>query len=219
MQTVRPRKRKVATVRGSGGRKNAKPQPVRAGLSRESILDAALEILNEGGMAALSLRSIVKRLGCSVAGPYTYFAGQDEIISTLIQKGEEELTGDLKRAGQKGGDLFEILRRLAATYMTFARRNRELHKLMFNINGHKRIFPSATASYRAYIETIRGGVKSSRLHFSRKGYHAIARTMWAWLYGLIVLEMTGVTTMNADEAIDEGFSFFQRLLEQGEKSA
>ncbi|HNE23110.1 MAG TPA: hypothetical protein PLG78_08075 [Leptospiraceae bacterium] len=43
--------------------------------------------------------------------------------------------------------------------------------------------------------------------------------MWAWLYGLIVLEMTGVTTMNADEAIDEGFSFFQRLLEQGEKSA
>jgi len=172
--------------------------------------------LSEEGVEHLSIRNIAKRLGCSVAGPYTYFKSHDEILSTLIEMGEEELTGDLRRAKAEGGDLYDVLLRLAVTYRDFARRNRELHQIMFNINGRYRVFRSATASYRAYLETIRMGVKSGQLKFSRKGYHALARTMWAWLYGLIVLEMTGVTAQSEGFAMEEGFSFFRRLLEQGE---
>ncbi|MBL8018607.1 MAG: TetR/AcrR family transcriptional regulator [Leptospirales bacterium] len=190
-------------------------KPGRSGLSRESILEAAVDILNEEGIDALSLRNIVKRLGCSVAGPYTYFKSQDEILSTLIHMGEEELTSDLRNARALGGNRFEILRRLAGTYRDFARRNREMHKLMFNIHGHNRIFHSATASYRVYLETIRSGVKAGEFKFSRQGYHALARTMWAWIYGMIVLEMTGVTA-ESEAVVDEGFAFFRKLLEQGE---
>lgn len=162
------------------------------------------------------MRRIVKKLGCSVAGPYTHFKSQDEILGSLIERGEQELTTDLKRARDAGGEIFDMLKRIAVTYRDFARNNRELHKLMFHIPGSERVFRSATESYRVYLDALRQGVKSGRLKFSKKGYHGMARTMWAWLYGMIVLEMTGVIEQSQDYAFDEGFAVFQRLLEQGE---
>lgn len=162
------------------------------------------------------MRRIVKKLGCSVAGPYTHFKSQDDILSSLIERGERDLTGDLKRARDEGGEIFDMLKRIAVTYRDFARNNRELHKLMFHIPGSEKVFRSATASYRVYLDAIRQGVKTGRLKFTKKGYHAMAKTMWAWLYGVIVLEMTGVTEQGHNSAFDDGFAVFQRLLEQGE---
>lgn len=162
------------------------------------------------------MRHIAVRLGCSVAGPYSHFKSQDDILRRLIERGEEELTSDLRKARAKAGDIFETLQSLAFTYIHFASRNRELHKLMFNIEGHRRVFKFTTSSYRVYLETIRDGVKQGTLHFSRKRYHALARTMWAWLYGMIVLDMTGVSGLDAEAGIEEGYYFFRKLLKDGE---
>lgn len=221
MQTFRSSQGNVDEApqgKGKRGRKGGATGN-RPGLSRRMILDAAHEIIREGGIAGLSMRTIAARLGCSVAGPYSHFENQEEIIKALIGEGEERLTQQLRKAAGENKGTYDKLEAVARTYHSFAAENRELHKLIFNIGGHRKIFAQISSSYRIYLETIRQGVKNGEIQYSRRGYHALARTMWAWMYGLIVLELTDMLARRKAEGdpVQEGFQFFRRLLLEGEK--
>ena len=83
----------------------------------------------------------------------------------------------------------------------------------------RRLFPIMPTSYRIFLETIREGVKAGQIPFSRSSYPAIARTMWAWLYGLIVADLTNITPRIASaDPVGEGIYFFKILLRQGESA-
>lgn len=53
-------------------------------LSREQVLQAALEAADEGGLAGLTIRSVAKRLGTSPMAVYHYVATKDEILDGLV---------------------------------------------------------------------------------------------------------------------------------------
>lgn len=194
----------------------------RNSLSKTEIMEASLKIVTERGIEALSMREIAKELNCSVASPYAYFESRDEIIKELISNGEKILTTDLNLAVSKNPDIFSQLKAIAYTYWNFAVANRELHKLMFDTlgskGGYRKIFTYLPTSYRVFLSTLRSGVKNGSIRFSRKGYHAIARTIWAWMYGLLVLEMTGMLRKRsqANHPIEEGILFFHHILREGE---
>ncbi|MCB1158399.1 MAG: WHG domain-containing protein, partial [Leptospiraceae bacterium] len=114
----------------------------------------------------------------------------------------------------------EQLTAIAHTYWNFAVANRELHKLMFNTLGPStgKVFRYYPKSYKLFLETLKHGTQTGKIKFSKAGYHAIARTMWAWIYGLLVLELTGLLqrrNKNSDP-VEEGVYFFLKLLKQGE---
>jgi len=177
-----------------------------------------MKIVREEGVEHLSMRRIASQLGCSVAGPYFYFENQDEIIRALISEGEAWLTADLRKAQASSQDVYDQLRAIAQTYWTFASNHRELHKLIFNVGGHRKVFAVISSSYRVYMETLRRGVKEGKIKFSLRNYHGIARTMWAWIYGLIVLELTGMLQRRKEDSdpVAEGMNYFARLLKEGE---
>lgn len=198
------------------------PRRTRNSLSRAEILDAAMAIVTDEGLEHLSMRNIAHRLSCSVASPYAHFENQEEMIKELIKVGEAHLTSALKDAQSSSEDVFEQLNAIAQTYWSFSVNNRELHKLMFNMNGnaYRKVFQSLPTSYRVFLETLRNGVVSGKIPYTRNGYRAIARTMWAWMYGLIVLEMTGMLRKRtlSDDPVGEGIAFFTVLLRQGSPS-
>ena len=194
----------------------------RNSLSPSEILEAALHIIVTEGIENLSMRRIARELNCSVASPYAHFKNQQEIIESLITVGESKLTEDLKKARAKEDDIFMQLSAIAHTYWEFATANRELHKLMFNTletNKHRKMFRSPPRSYRIFLDTLRTGIKTGKINLPKNEYHAIARTMWAWIYGLIVLELTGMLNVHHRDSnpIGEGVEYFQKLLKQSEK--
>ena len=190
----------------------------RGSLSREEILQAALSILQEEGLEKLSMRRIAARLSCSVASPYAHFSSQEEIITSLIVHGERKLTSDLKVARASSDDVFGQLRAIAQAYWSFACDNRELHKLMFNMGVmYRKVFTSLPTSYRVFLETIRKGTVSGAIPFEVKRYPSIARTMWSWMYGLILLEMTGMLKLrHGEDPIEEGIQLFTKMLRRGD---
>lgn len=193
---------------------------VRGSISRQEILAAAASILSENGVEGLSMRRIAERMGCSVASPYAHFESQEEIIRHLIVDGERLLTAELRRAQASSKDVYEQLDAIAHAYWNFASENRELHKLMFNAGGgrlYRQVFPSLPTSYRVFLETIRRGIQSGAIPHPRKSYPSIARTMWSWMYGLIVLEMNDVLRRRPDvDPVKEGIAFFHGVLRRGE---
>ena len=193
----------------------------RNSLSTDEILEASLAIIKNEGIENLSMRRIASELNCSVASPYSHFKNQQEIIAELIAIGEKRLTEDLRMARTRHIQPIDQLTAIAHTYWDFATANRELHKLMFNAlgsNEQRKIFTYTPTSYRVFLDTLRRGVKTGEIAYSKQKYHAIARTMWAWIYGVIVLELTDTFKLkNAGyDPINEGIYFFRKLLQQDE---
>jgi AcrR family transcriptional regulator len=81
----------------------AKPQEARANRSRgrpalplDRILAAAVELLDEQGAEALSMRSLAQRLGSGTATLYRHFSNRSELVSMVIDHimGKIELDAD-----------------------------------------------------------------------------------------------------------------------------
>ncbi|BDA77488.1 TetR family transcriptional regulator [Leptospira kobayashii] len=193
---------------------------IRNSLSREEIRETSLLILREEGLEGLSMRKIAHRLGCSVASPYSYYENQVDLVKDLIKHGEDELLGMLRRSipDENANTTFQKLAAIARAYFYFASTNRELHKVMFNTDYntvHRKAFPQLPKSYRFFLETLREGFESGEIRYPKKEYPAIARMMWGWMYGLLVLDMTGMLKKRrgSDNPIEEGISYFKTLLE------
>jgi AcrR family transcriptional regulator len=67
----------------------SRPRPAGGGkttLSRASILDAGLELLDEGGPTALSMRTLAQRLGVTATAIYYHYAGREELLESVVDR-------------------------------------------------------------------------------------------------------------------------------------
>jgi AcrR family transcriptional regulator len=62
-----------------------RPGPQRA-LSEDEILDAALDLLDEGGADAASVRGIAARVGVAPNAVYTYFPDKAAVVRALVER-------------------------------------------------------------------------------------------------------------------------------------
>lgn len=58
-------------------------------ISREAILDAAVDVLRDGGFSAINARSVAKKLGCSTQPIYLSFRNMDELKTALTERAIE----------------------------------------------------------------------------------------------------------------------------------
>lgn len=76
---------------------------------RTALISAALTILDSDGPAALTVRSITARAGCSTTGIYTHFGGKHGLVEAIFLEGFDSFdaatepalaAGDLPAAGR-----------------------------------------------------------------------------------------------------------------------
>ncbi len=58
-------------------------------VSKEQIIDAAVEVLRDDGFPAINARSVAKKLGCSTQPIYFSFKNMDELKAALTQRAIE----------------------------------------------------------------------------------------------------------------------------------
>jgi AcrR family transcriptional regulator len=58
----------------------------RRPLTRERILDAALDLIDRDGLEGLSMRSLASSLGVVAMAPYKHFANKGELVDALIDR-------------------------------------------------------------------------------------------------------------------------------------
>jgi AcrR family transcriptional regulator len=83
-----------------------------------AILDAAAEILAEGGYAALTTNHLAERAGVSIGSLYHYFPNKEAIIAALAKQMEEDsakLLATRRSEVPKGVDKDRLVRSLTST--------------------------------------------------------------------------------------------------------
>lgn len=75
-------------------------QPRRRGLSRDAIVDAALEIVDREGLDALTMRTVAHSLGTGPASLYAHVANKEQLVELLV----ERVIGEIKIGDQADPD-------------------------------------------------------------------------------------------------------------------
>jgi AcrR family transcriptional regulator len=63
-----------------------KATPRRTGLSVEAIVEAAIAVLDESGVAGLSMRRVADQLGTGAASLYAYVSGREELLELMFDE-------------------------------------------------------------------------------------------------------------------------------------
>lgn len=72
--------------RGNGGHRPGRPRTGDARLSRQAILDAGLRIVDQDGIAALTMRRLAGALGVNPMSIYHHLPGKAAVLSGLVQQ-------------------------------------------------------------------------------------------------------------------------------------
>src|ERR1700739_1845042 len=86
---------------------------------RSALVSAALELLEEGGETALSLRAVARRAGVSPAAPYRHYEDREALVSAVAAVGYRELAERLG-AAHPAPSTPEQLADVAVAYVQFA---------------------------------------------------------------------------------------------------
>ncbi len=110
-------------------------EPLRRSDTETAILEAARDLLADGGMDALSMRAVAARVGVSATAIYNYFENKRALVERVISMGFERFDGYLREAvvdRPKGSA--ERLRSLGEAYIRFALENRAYFRVLFSID-------------------------------------------------------------------------------------
>src|SRR6476661_5195487 len=90
----------------------------RPGLSREKVLEKALELVDRDGIAALSIRSLAQKMGTKPMTLYYYVANKDQILDGLVDIVFTEI-----ETPEAGGEWKDQMRRRAHSAREVLRRH------------------------------------------------------------------------------------------------
>jgi AcrR family transcriptional regulator len=157
---------------------------------RAALVAAALDLLEAGGEAALSLRAAARACGVSAMAPYRHFASKEDLLEAVAARGFEDLAVALEAADAAAAG-HEALAAQGAAYVAFARRRPALFRLMF-------MRPCRTPGpSRAY------GILARRAAaLAGPGMPAEDLTLAAWslVHGLAALILDGRVALEGDAA-------------------
>ncbi len=97
---------------------------------RQKILDAALEIINQEGFAALSMRKLADRIEYSPASIYLHFDSREHIARELSAAGYAQLLDRLTAAASNPNPI-ERLTAVNQSYVAFGLEHPETYRLIF----------------------------------------------------------------------------------------
>ncbi|HZM36505.1 MAG TPA: TetR/AcrR family transcriptional regulator [Burkholderiales bacterium] len=117
---------------------------------RAALLQAAGDLLEKQGLAALSLREAARRAGVSHNAPYRHFPDRDALLASLASEGYRQLGEALKgRAGREMGE----------AYVRFALGHPNRFRLMFGgvlaMAAHPELREAAGATYETLVVAFR----------------------------------------------------------------
>lgn len=95
-------------------------------LTREAILDAALDLADERGLAAVSMRAVAQRVGVTAMALYPYIGNKEALLDGLVDR----LLASLLPVDGGTGDWRDRLRRGGRAVRALARRHPSAYPLL-----------------------------------------------------------------------------------------
>lgn len=101
------------------------PKPYHHGDLRRALIDAALQLVGEGGPDAVSVREAARRAGVSPGAPFRHFPSRDALMNAVAEEAQRRFRTEIQAAQAEGpaGDPLGQFRCLGLAYLRWAMKN------------------------------------------------------------------------------------------------
>jgi AcrR family transcriptional regulator len=161
---------------------------------REDLVTAAVQLINRGGVAALTLREVAKRLGVSQTAPYRHFPSKEALLagvaadgfSVLFHRMEEEVAA-------AGPDPIARYRATSVAYLTFALEHPAHFTVMYGSRPEDfDVVASAEPARRGLRLLIQIVGECQQAGLAAPGDSSlVAVKVWSFVHGLALLYLQG----------------------------
>jgi len=169
-------------------------QIVEKARSRETetaILEAARDLLAEGGLDALSMRAVAARVGLSATAIYHWFRGKEDLVDRVVLHGFQRSEAYMWKAIEEYpvGSL-ERVAALGKAYIRFALENREYFKIIFAIQTpaprHIEDVPGQ-GGYRVLRQCVVEAMEAGNIRQAEPD--VVVLYLWSLVHGLVTIFM------------------------------
>lgn len=144
-----------------------------------ALLTASGKLLEEQGVAGVSLREVARRAGVSHNAPYRHFPDREALLAALAAEGFRKLTAAQAEAPRED---------MGEAYVTFALRHPQRFRLMF---GGTLSFADHAALQAAAAGAYEPLVKAFRARDDVPDADSAAAAAWSLVHGLSQLLLDG----------------------------
>jgi AcrR family transcriptional regulator len=100
-------------------------KPYHHGDLRHALVDAALQLVDEGGPDAVSVREAARRAGVSPGAPFRHFPSRDALMNAVAEEVQRRFRAEIQAAldTAKAGDPLARFRAFGLAYVRWAMKN------------------------------------------------------------------------------------------------
>ena len=166
--------------------------------TRKRVIDAAFELVREGGWPAVTARTIAERLGSSTMPIYSHLRSITEVQEALCEKGHA-----LLRDYQQRSWTSDALMNLAFGYIAFARDEKHLFRFLFLENpatvGEEGLENMGDSFRQQFGDS--GEQAAALAALDSSAHAALMQHTWIFTHGLAVLVNSGSLGNCSDETL------------------
>ncbi|MCL2570982.1 MAG: TetR/AcrR family transcriptional regulator [Defluviitaleaceae bacterium] len=158
---------------------------------RAAMIEKGIELINENGAKALSLRKVAAACGVSHAAPYSHFAGKEELFTAIENYITNKFASVLKESVTGKDASPEGLVSLGCAYVLFFLRNPQYFHFIFI---HSNIVFGDGAEYEPfdfYVDYMKQML--GKMDYPKELWLKTAIAHWAMIHGL-----TSIAAMDDD---------------------
>lgn len=158
---------------------------------REALIEAALKMIAERGLAGFAVAELARAVGVSAAAPYRHFRDRDAVLAEVARRGFVDLKAAMKAAwdGQRA-DPVAALEACTAAHLAFASRERPVYAAMSDPNFPVLAHPELARAREDAFAVLRQAAASACERSTkprRPPALMVALHLWALTHGIATL--------------------------------
>ena len=158
--------------------------PPKVRISKDDIVNAALELARLGGPQLLNARTVASRLGCSTQPIFSNFATMEELTRAVLDRAQVLYHEYTRREIESGA--YPDYKASGMAYIRFAREEKELFKMLFMCDRDGQPIPDHDELNSSMEEKVR---ENTGLDGDEKKLFHLE--MWAFVHGIATMFATG----------------------------
>lgn len=168
--------------------------PPQVKITKEEILNTAIELIKERGFENLNARDLAKKIGCSVHPIFRVFQSMDGLKTEVYKKVEALYNDKMMEAGNQEDGFFQM----GITYIHFAKNEKNLFQMLFMSDAfQKQSIMDIVGSTEGDDEVIEMICQMTGLgKISAKELYA---GIWLTVHGIASMFATNTCSYNDDE--------------------
>jgi AcrR family transcriptional regulator len=157
-----------------------------------AIIEAARDLIAEGGIEALSMRGVADRVGISATAIYHHFANKQALVDQVVGRAFEQFGSDLERAmRQHAKGSLERVAALGEAYIRFAMEHGAYFRVIFSIaapNPREVEELPYGAGYPLLRQTVVEAMEAGTMRAGDPDL--MAHYLWSLAHGIVTLTLS-----------------------------